>query len=142
MLVFHQQVSHIDGEPQGQLALTAEERSRSRYRYDPPGLPPLLVQLPRGTRLIPNEYLVADSGEVLQILAVRESLMEVTSVHPLTLLRAAYHLGNRHVPLEVTEHYLRFIADPVLVSLVESLGATVTTLEASFFPEAGAFHSH
>jgi urease accessory protein len=61
------------------------------------------------------------------------------------LLRAAYHLGNRHVPLEVGEGYLRYLRDHVLDAMVRDLGLTVSADEAPFEPEAGAYargHSH
>ena len=142
MLIVSRQLSQCDRQPDWQLWLTAEERARSRYRYDREEMPPVLLQLPRGTRLVPNHFLVADSGEILQILAAPETVIEVTSPEPLTLLRVAYHLGNRHVPLEVTENYLKLLPDPVLETLIQSLGAKTERVTRPFFPEAGAFHSH
>ena len=142
MLIFQQRLEGHPGSPQWQLPLTAEERRRSRYRFDKAGFPPLFFQLPRGTYLQADDYLQADSGEILQILAAPEALLHVTSDHPLALLKAAYHLGNRHVSLEVNQNYLRLAPDPVLADLLATLDVKVDTITAPFFPERGAFHHH
>jgi urease accessory protein len=63
----------------------------------------------------------------------------VTASNPLHLLRAAYHLGNRHVPLEVTAEYLRLSPDPVLADLLQQLGLTVRLQTLPFQPETGAY---
>jgi urease accessory protein len=76
-------------------------------------------------------------------------VLHVTCATPRELARAAYHLGNRHVPVEVGEGYLRLAADHVLKEMLEGLGATVAGMQAPFEPEAGAYgasqghaHSH
>jgi urease accessory protein len=61
---------------------------------------------------------------------------------PAALARAAYHLGNRHVPVQVGEGWLRLAADHVLETMLAGLGARVTALEAAFEPEAGAYATH
>jgi len=142
MLIFQHRLEHYQGSPHWQLPLTAEERHRSRYRFDKEGVPPLFFQFPRGTFLQAGDYLQADSGDILQILAAPEPLLHVSSDDPLILLKAAYHLGNRHVSLEVNQDYLRLAPDPVLGDLLASLNAKVETITAPFFPERGAFHGH
>lgn len=142
MLIFQHRLDAFKGHPDWQLPLTAEERQRSRYRFDKGDLPTIFLQLPRGTVLTANDYLQADSGEILQILAAPEPLFHVSSDNPLTLLRTAYHLGNRHVALEIHEQYLRLAPDPVLATLLTTLDVTVETITAPFFPERGAFHAH
>jgi urease accessory protein len=142
MLIFQHRLEGYQGSPHWQLPLTAEERHRSRYRFDKEGFPPLFFQLPRGTFLQAGDYLQADSGEILQILAAPEPLLHISSDDPLTLLKAAYHLGNRHVSLEVNPHYLRLAPDPVLEDLLATLDVTIETITEPFFPERGAFHAH
>jgi urease accessory protein len=142
MLIFQHRLEGYDGPSQWQLPLTAEERRRSRYRFDKAGFPPCFFQLPRGIYLQAGDYLQADSGEILQILAAPEALLHVTSDHPLILLKAAYHLGNRHASLEVNQDYLRLAPDPVLEELLATLTVKVATITAPFFPERGAFHHH
>lgn len=126
------------------LALTAEERSRSRHFFQADSGQGLSLQLPRGTVLNHGDLLRSDTGEaIVQILAKPEPVMTATAQTPLDLLRAAYHLGNRHVPLEVRETYLRFAPDPVLKAMLEQLGLQVTEAVLPFQPEAGAYgHSH
>jgi urease accessory protein len=142
MEIFEWRLENFTGEATWQLPLTAEERSRSRYRFDKTGLPTLFLQLPRGTFLQPGDHLQSQSGKILKILAAPEPLLEVTSSDLLSLLKTAYHLGNRHVPLEVTLNYLRLAPDPVLAEMLKGLGVKVEEVNAPFFPERGAFHSH
>ncbi|MGB0561957.1 MAG: urease accessory protein UreE [Spirulinaceae cyanobacterium] len=127
----------------GQLPLDAQERTQSRRRfwwverdYE------LVLALPRGTILRPGDRLQAITGEVVEIIAKAQRVLTVRSDDPQQLLRAAYHLGNRHVPLEITPEYLRLEDDPVLASLLEQLGIQVQPETAPFLPEAGAYHHH
>ncbi|MCY7282129.1 MAG: urease accessory protein UreE [Cyanobacteria bacterium CAN_BIN43] len=126
------------------LALTAEDRVRSRHHFESDGQS-FSLQLPRGTVLYHNDLLKAESGERVQIIAKPEPVMTVTAKTPLDLLKAAYHLGNRHVPLEVTATYLRLSPDSVLQSMLEQLGAQVIEEILPFQPEMGAYsqsHDH
>jgi urease accessory protein len=128
------------------LALTAEERTRLRgLRHSVCGSP-LLLQLPRGEPLRPGERLGgASAGPLVRIEAAPEPLLRVTAASELGLLQAAYHLGNRHVAMEIHTGELRVLADPVLAHLLEHRGLLVTAVEAPFQPEAGAYapaHTH
>lgn len=100
------------------LALTAEERQRSRYRYDTTEGEVLLLQLPRGTVLHQGDLLQAEDESLARVIAKPEPVLTVTGP-ALDLLRAAYHLGNRHVPLEITSAYLRLSPDSVLEAMVQ-----------------------
>jgi len=124
------------------LSLTAEQRTRSRYRFTTTEGQPVLLHLPRGIVLRDGDRLQADSGEVLQILARPEPVLTVLASDPLDLLRAAYHLGNRHVPLEIAPTCLRLAPDPVLKAMLEQLGLWVREEIAPFHPEIGAYHQH
>jgi urease accessory protein len=126
------------------LALTAEDRVRSRHHFESDGQS-FSLQLPRGTVLYHNDLLKAESGELVQIIAKPEPVITVTARTSLDLLKAAYHLGNRHVPLEVTATYLRLSPDAVLKSMLEQLGVQVTEEILPFQPEMGAYsqsHAH
>ncbi|MBD1937414.1 urease accessory protein UreE [Microcoleus sp. FACHB-68] len=125
------------------LALTAEERSRSRYRLETPEFS-VSLQLPRGTVLRDGDLLQpANSEQFVRVVAKPEPVYTVSGKTPLDLLRAAYHLGNRHVPLEITPTYLKLAPDPVLHSMLEQLGVEVRQEVSPFQPEAGAYgHSH
>lgn len=126
------------------LALTAEERTRSRRRFQLADGQALSIHLPRGTVLQNGDLLRSETdGSLVRIEAKPEPVLTVTAEHGLDLLRAAYHLGNRHVPLEITSDYLRLSPDPVLQGMLEQLGLQVSESVWPFQPETGAYrHSH
>ncbi|MBD3880771.1 urease accessory protein UreE [Phormidium tenue FACHB-886] len=126
------------------LPLTAEERTRSRHYFPTETGQDIYLQLPRGTVLQHGDLLTTEDGKtIVQVIAKPEPVMTATAQTPIALLRAAYHLGNRHVPLEVTIDYLRLAPDPVLKAMLEQLGLQVTEALLPFQPEAGAYgHSH
>jgi urease accessory protein len=132
-----------------QLPLTADERTslrghrRSRCGRD------LLLQLPRGAALKPGDRLLSNDGQwQVQVEAAPEAVMQVRSTEPLALLQAAYHLGNRHVAMELHPDRLVLLQDSVLAELLRQRQLQVECLDAPFQPEAGAYegvphaHSH
>jgi urease accessory protein len=122
------------------LALTAEERTRSRYQLESAEGQKVRLQLPRGTVLHHGDRLQTETGDlIVQITAKPEPVLTVSAQTTLELLRAAYHLGNRHVALEITPDYLRLSPDPVLKSMLEHLGLQVVEEIAAFQPEVGAY---
>ena len=130
------------------LALSADERTRLRgHRRSVCGRD-LLLQLERGEPLRPGEWLAGAAGEPpVRVEAAPEALLRVQAADPLQLLQAAYHLGNRHVALELRPAELRLPDDPVLADLLRRRGLRVEPLEAPFLPESGAYaeahgHSH
>jgi urease accessory protein len=125
------------------LPLTAEERARSRHRFETAEGQPVFLHLPRGTVLQDGDWLQSEDGITVRVVAKPEPVLTVTAKSPLALLQAAYHLGNRHVPLEITATYLRLTPDPVLQHLLEHRGLQVTAEIRPFQPETGAYgHSH
>ena len=128
------------------LALSADERSRLRGQRRTICGQELLMQLDRGEPLQPGEWLSgASGGPVVQVIAAPETLLRVRARAPLELLQAAYHLGNRHVALELRATELRLLDDPVLADLLGRRGLLVDRLQEPFQPEAGAYgsvHSH
>lgn len=126
---------------QGVVVLSAEERLRSRYRCQTQDGTELLLSLPRGTVLHEGDLLTTEALDwCVQVQAKAEPILKVEAKSPLDLLRATYHLGNRHVPLEVTATALKLSPDPVLKEMLEHLGATVTETIEPFYPEMGAYH--
>ncbi len=123
------------------LALSAEERRRSRRRLTLPDGQTVVLNLPRGTVLREGDCLAAASGERVRVTARPEPVLTVTAATPQELLRAAYHLGNRHVALEVGADYLRLEPDTVLQAMLEQQGLQVAAEVAPFRPEAGAYAS-
>jgi len=125
------------------LSLTAEERTRSRFLFHSDDGREIYLNLPRGTTLRNGDWLESEQGEFLKIQAKPEPVLTVTTSALLDLLQAAYHLGNRHVPLEITDSYLRLSPDPVLQDLLEHRGLEIKTETVPFQPESGAYgHAH
>jgi urease accessory protein len=125
----------------GIVVLSAQERLRSRYRCQTQDGIELLLSLSRGTVLHEGDLLTTETSDWwVRVQAKAEPILKVEANSPLDLLRATYHLGNRHVPLEVTATALKLSPDPVLKEMLEHLGATVTEAIEPFYPEMGAYH--
>ena len=131
--------------PDCYLPLTADQRSVLRARRLTTCGREVLLQLPRDGALRPGDQLTDDGESVcIHVSAASEPLLHVTADHPLALLKAAYHLGNRHVALELHEHELLLLDDSVLASMLKGRGLFVTQCRRPFLPEGGAYagHSH
>ena len=126
----------------GRLILRFEMRQKSRQRASLESGEEVAIALARGEVLRGGDLLVAPGGQVIEVVAETESVMQAQCFSAEALARLAYHLGNRHVPLQVGSGWLRFAADAVLAKMAERLGASITTLEAAFEPEAGAYAPH
>lgn len=122
------------------LRLTADERTRSRYRFVTDEQHEVALSLPRGTVLRDGDVLTDDTGvHFVRVLAKPEPVLTVRAPDPYALLRATYHLGNRHVPVELGRDYLRLSPDPVLAEMLRQLLLTVIEEVAPFRPEGGAY---
>jgi len=126
------------------VALAYDERKRSRLKVTLASGVEAGIFLERGDHLQGGDRLAAEDGStVVEILAAPEKLIEAIADSPLLFARAAYHLGNRHVPVQIlqTENggQLRFQIDHVLADMVRGLGCSVSETEAPFQPEAGAY---
>ena len=125
------------------LPLSSQERTRSRYRWETAEGEIVHLRLPRGTVLRDRDLLTTDTEEdLVLVIAKPEPVLTVVGKTPLDLLKAAYHLGNRHVPLEITPTYLRLSSDPVLRTMLEQLGLQIIEEIAPFQPEIGAYSHH
>jgi urease accessory protein len=122
------------------LPFDARQKSRQLARLDT-GEEVALV-LPRGTVLRGGDFGVTSDGRIIEVVSLPEPLLHVTCDSPEALARAAYHLGNRHVPVQVGEGWLRLASDHVLEVMLRGLGATVAPVEAPFEPVAGAYGAH
>lgn len=133
------------GEADATVALAWERRTRSRQRVTLADGTALMLVLPRGTVLRDGDVVTSDSGHRLRILAAAETVSTAHAEHGAMLLRAAYHLGNRHVAVEIGAGWLRYLHDHVLDDMLRGLGLTVAVEQAPFEPEAGAYsagHAH
>ena len=130
---------------QEQLSLPFELRQKSRLRTKLASGEEAGLFLEHGSILRGGDCLRANDGRVVLVVAADEALMEAQCATPFELGRAAYHLGNRHVPVQIGEGWLRFQADDVLAQMLRGLKATVSKVTAPFEPEAGAYaggHHH
>jgi urease accessory protein len=126
----------------GTLSLTYEQRSRSRLRAQLDDGRQVGILLPRGETLRDGDLLGSDDGRVVQVRAAAESLSVAVSDDALLLARACYHLGNRHVALQIDPHRLCWLHDHVLDAMVRGLGLDVCAELAPFEPEPGAYGAH
>ncbi|MEG4942181.1 urease accessory protein UreE [Microcoleus sp. F4-D5] len=126
------------------LPMTADDRTRSRHRFETETGERLHLSLPRGTVLRDRDLLQSEDGSCLVLVSAKpEPVLTARASSPLLLMRAAYHLGNRHVALEIADNYLRLSPDSVLQGMLEKMGLEVTEEIVPFQPEMGAYgHSH
>ncbi|MEJ7668826.1 MAG: urease accessory protein UreE [Casimicrobiaceae bacterium] len=132
---------HVDAT----LVLPFEMRQKSRWATQLSSGEAVALLLPRGTVMRSGNCLAADDGRIVRVVAADEALMEARCASADDLARCAYHLGNRHTPVQVGACFVRFTRDDVLASMLRGLGASVNELSAPFEPEAGAYaggHRH
>ena len=125
------------------LPLTAEQRTSLRGRRRTLCGREVLLQLPRQGPLDPGDLLTdRQDAHHVRVTAAEEDLLEVQGESPLQLLQAAYHLGNRHVALELQWDRLLLLDDPVLAAMLEGRVLRVRRCEQAFHPEGGAYGHH
>jgi len=127
------------GEPVATLTLPLEKRLRSRLRVTLDDGTPAGVFLERGQVLRDGDLLGNADGMIVQVRAAEEPVSEVCCADPLLLARACYHLGNRHVPLQIGPANLRYQHDHVLDDMLRGLGLQPISGRAPFEPEPGAY---
>lgn len=124
------------------LSLTYDDRVKTRLAAMSTGgtaVAILLDGVKRGTVLRDGALLAGDGGALAIVAAAPQPVARVTADSPLQLLRATYHLANRHVPAQLAVDHLLIERDPVLESMLRGLGARVEHVEAPFDPEGGAY---
>ena len=104
------------------------------------------VFLPRGTAVRGGDVLVAEDGSLIKVIAAPQAVLVIThcTQHgtPFDLTRAAYHLGNRHVPIELKPDHLKIEPDHVLAAMLRSMHLIVREADEAFEPEGGAYGAH
>jgi urease accessory protein len=144
MLTLHARLAPSDppAPATARLALAYDQRQRSRQRAVLDTGEAVAIDLPRGVPMRGGDRLLASDGRIVEVVALSEMILHVHCATPEALARAAYHLGNRHVAVQVGAGWLRIPYDHVLERMLQGLGATLSTLEAPFEPEAGAYGAH
>ena len=130
----------------GTATLAFDDRHRRRIRLADDAGKPFLLDLPEAAALADGDGLKLDDGAWLHVRAAAEDVCDVACNSTDDLARIAWHLGNRHLPVEIIREGLRLRYDHVIVDMLEALGARVTRVNAPFSPEAGAYprgaHDH
>jgi urease accessory protein len=124
------------------ITLAYVDRHRRRIRLLADSGEAYLLDLPRAHHLVDGDGLELDCGGYLRVRAAPEPVFEIEAAELADLLRIAWHLGNRHLPLQVADARLRIREDHVIAEMVAGLGGRITRREAPFDPEAGAYHEH
>ena len=134
------------------LELDWDTRQKSRFEATDSSGRTLGVFLPRGTVVRGGDVLVANDGSLVRVLAAPQAVLKITHCTdhgtPYDLIRAAYHLGNRHVPIELKPDHLQIEPDHVLADMLRAMHLIVHAVDEAFEPENGAYasgghgHSH
>ena len=125
------------------VVLDADERHRRRIVLTAEGGTRFLLDLPHATALHDGDGLVLEDGSVVRVVGKCEPLVEIAAVDPRELARLAWHIGNRHIEVEIAGERLRIRRDSVLEEMLRGLGAQLSFIEAPFEPESGAYgHAH
>lgn len=132
--------SLIAGSLAGTLVLPFDLRSRSRFRARLQNGVEVGVRLERGQVLRGGDRLQCNDGTLVEVRAADETVTTVFTETVALLARVAYHLGNRHVTLQIGDGWLRYSHDHVLDDMVMGLGARIAVTQTAFEPENGAYH--
>ena len=128
--------------PSASLTLPFDKRQKSRLRVSLDDSQEVALMLERGSVLRHGDLLRADNGLIVEVCAANEEVAVVSTEDSFLFARACYHLGNRHVPLQIGENCLRFQRDHVLEEMIHSLGLSVKHELSPFEPEGGAYGGH
>jgi urease accessory protein len=142
MLKLTQRLEGKDHPVDDQLSLPYDQRKRGRFKALTDSGAPVGVFIDRGQVLNDGDLLCSDSGQCIRVIAQPEPVVTATSDDWLQFAKVCYHLGNRHVPLQVGERWLRFQPDHVLQELAELYGLSTRLEQAPFSPENGAYGAH
>jgi urease accessory protein len=132
------------------VELDWDVRQKSRFDATDSVGRSLGVFLPRGTAVRGGDVLVAEDGSLVRVIAAPQAVLKITHCPkhgtPYDLIRAAYHLGNRHVPIELKPDHLKIEPDHVLADMLRAMHLIVTAVDEAFEPENGAYatggHAH
>ncbi|MGA8613194.1 MAG: urease accessory protein UreE [Xanthobacteraceae bacterium] len=124
------------------IALDAHERHRRRIVLTTERGTKFLLDLPQATALRDGDGLLLDDGAIVRVAGRPEPLAEIAATNASQLARLAWHIGNRHVDVQIAGDRLRIRRDHVIEDMLRGLGARVTPIEAPFEPEGGAYAHH
>ncbi len=123
----------------GRILADFDQRFRRRCLYTTEAGWDFLLDLRTPARLRHGDGLVLDDGRIIRVVALAENLVEITTFDDRTLAVLAWHLGNRHLPVQILRHSLRIRTDRSIEDMLEAHGASITPVRAVFDPEPGAY---
>jgi urease accessory protein len=121
------------------VTLACIDRHRRRIRLVADSGVGFLLDLPRAQHFADGDGLELDTGGYLRVCAAPEAVLEIEALDRANLLRIAWHLGNRHLPVQIVGDRLHIREDQVIAEMVSGLGGRITRIEAPFDPEFGAY---
>jgi urease accessory protein len=125
-----------------QIALDAHDRRRRRVVLTGERGTTFLLDLPQAAALRDGDGLVLDGGAIVRVVGRPEPLVEIVAADAHQLARLAWHIGNRHIDVQIVGDRLRIRRDHVIEDMLRGLGARLATIEAPFDPEPGAYEHH
>ncbi len=134
-----------DRSPFDRVLIDFDRRHRRRIVLPTENGVEVLLDLPHAVRLRDGDGLELDDGQVVRVVARPEALLDIRAHGPAELARIAWHLGNRHLPVQLLGDRIRIRADHVIADMVHALGGHTHAIEAPFDPEGGAYaggHAH
>ncbi len=141
MLIFTQRIDHTH-DCKHTLTLAYELRQKARLKTISDTGEEVGLMLPRGMILRGGDCIKSDEGSVAKIISALEEVSVAQTDNKLVLAKACYHLGNRHMPLQIEEDSLIYLKDHVLDEMVKNLGLEIHDERRAFEPESGAYSGH
>ena len=140
--IFERVVEDSSDDPDDHLVLDHGQREKARFKAVSRSGLEVRVFLDRGQVLVPGEVLRTSCGKNIEVLCAKEKVLTARTNSWRTFSRACYHLGNRHVKLQVGDCWLRISPDHVLSEMLSGLGLEIAEEFAEFVPESGAYAKH
>jgi len=141
MLIFTQRIEHTHN-CNLTLTLAYDSRQKARLKTISDTGEEVGLMLPRGIILRGGDCIKSEEGSVAKIISALEEVSVAQTDNKLVLAKASYHLGNRHMPLQIEEDSLIYLRDHVLDEMIKNLGLTIHYEKRAFEPESGAYSSH
>lgn len=142
MIDFDTRIEHLETDLFSECTLTLDQRVKARQRVTLENGHVAGLYIPRGSVLRDGDFIKSETGEVICIRAANESVSTVRFDDALSMSKACYHLGNRHVALQIDELMVRYQHDHVLDDMLSGMGLNPIHEMAPFQPEPGAYGEH
>ncbi len=123
-----------------EITLDYDRRHRRRHRFTTASGVEILLDLPEAIHIRDGDAMGLEDGTCISVRAAPEELLEITVADAHALTRLAWHLGNRHLAVQILPDRLRILRDHVIAEMIQLLGGSVSEISAPFDPETGAYH--